>query len=78
MSEKNEKETCLPEEEEKRKREHAILEELTALAKVRSRHNLTFVGQDEGDVADKKGEGFEKDITDAEKCLDDKPESKKS
>lgn len=77
MAEKNEKETCQPEEVEKRKRDMAILEELTELAKVRARHNLTFVGQEEGDVADRAGEELEKDIADAEKCLNDKKTGKK-
>jgi hypothetical protein len=78
VTEENEKETCQSEEEEKRKRDKAILEELTELAKIRNRHNLTFVGQEEGDIADMVVEQLEKDIKDAEKCLNDKPEEKRS
>jgi hypothetical protein len=76
VAENKENETCQPADIEKQKRDAAILEELTELAKVRARHNLTFVGQEEGDVADKAGEELENDIARAEKCLDPKAAKK--
>lgn len=76
MAENKENETCQPADVEKRKRDMAIMEELTELAKVRSDHNLTVVGPEEGDVADKASEELEKDIASAEKCLDVKNEKK--
>lgn len=77
MAEKHENETCQTDEIERLKRQKAILEELAELAKVRARHNLTVVGQEESDVADKAGEEFEKEIASAEKCLDNKTIEKK-
>lgn len=48
VAENKENETCQPADVEKQKRDAAIIEELTELAKLRSHHNLTVVGQEEG------------------------------
>jgi hypothetical protein len=73
----SDKQQCGPPEEEKRKRDMAIMAELTELEKVRRRHNWTFVGQHEGDITDKASEALNKDIESAERCLVVKPKRKR-
>ena len=78
MANDNKERACGTPEEEKRKRDMAILQELTELEKLRRRHNLTFVGQEEGDVAEKATEELNKDIESAEHCLIQKPKRKRA
>lgn len=78
MAEDRDRQQCGPPEEEERKRDMAILEELTELEKLRRRHNWTFVGQEEGDVADKASDELNKDIESAERCLEVKPKRKRT
>ncbi len=78
MAQDKNKEQCEPTtEEEKRKRDMAILEELTELEKLRRRHNLTFVGQEEGDIANRAADELTENVDAAEKCLDDEEKKKK-
>ncbi len=74
----NEEQACGTPEEEKRKRDKAIMEELAELEKLRRRHNLTFVSQEEGDVAEKASEELNRDIESAERCLSEKPRKKRA